>query len=336
MSSLRRISILAVFLLTITVLVALLWLNWAVWSPAGSKRKVVVLIPRGSSTKRVAHLLAKSGVIRSPLGFILLARWQHKSESLKSGAYELSPSMTPSAILRKIVAGDVCAKWVTFPEGFMTSQIAERLQSEGLANMDRFYRLARTCGTDFHTNFPHPGNDLEGYLFPDTYLISIGSSEESIIQNMLDNFGKRIAELMPEINARKKSLHDIIILASLIEREARVRKDRPLISAVLWNRLAKGMRLECDATVLYAIGRHKRRVLYRDLEIDSPYNTYRYPGLPPGPIANPGLASIKAAIHPANVDYLYYVARKDGSHIFSRTLEEHNRAIQIARGGTSK
>ncbi|MCL6518589.1 MAG: endolytic transglycosylase MltG [Armatimonadetes bacterium] len=336
MSNLRRVSLLAVFLLAIVALGVLLWLSWGVWTPAGRDRKVMVLIPNGYSTKKIARLLAKSGVIRSSSGFILLALWQHKSESLKPGAYELSPAMTPSKILRKIAAGDVSAKWVTFPEGFTTSQIAERLHAEGLVNMDRFYSLARTRGSDFTTSFPHPGDDLEGYLFPDTYLISIGSSEESIIQEMLDNFGKRIADLMPEIATSGMSLHEIVILASLIEREARISKDRPLISAVLRNRLSKGMHLECDATILYALGRHKSRLFYRDLGIDSPYNTYRYPGLPPGPIANPGLASIKAALHPANVDYLYYVAKRDGSHIFSRTLDEHNRAKQIARGGTGR
>jgi len=296
--------------------------------PAGPDRQVVVRIPVGTSATSIARLLHGAGVVRSAAGFAILAQFRGCSRALKPGAYKLSPAMTPSEIMEKIAHGEVFARWVTFPEGFTVWQIAQRLESEGLANASRFFKLAHAQGKLFKTDFPHPGDNLEGYLFPDTYLIPVGAKEESIIRMMLDTFHARVS---PLIAGKNVDLHKIVTLASLIEREARVPKDRPLISAVLRNRLARGMRLECDATVLYALGRHKNRVLYDDLKVDSPYNTYVYPGLPPGPIANPGLASIKAALYPAKVDYLYYTARADGSHIFTRTLKDHLEATRFAR-----
>jgi UPF0755 protein len=188
-----------------------------------------------------------------------------------------------------------------------------------------------------------PSQSLEGYLFPNTYLIVLDSNPKMIVGQMLQAFKSQVAEPLSSdvvetagndgAQARSRALYQAVVVASMIEREAKVEKDRPLISAVIWNRLRKGMKLEVDATVQYALGEHRGRLFYSDLAVISPYNTYRNPGLPPGPISNPGLASIKAALHPANVDYLYYVARPDGSHVFSHTLEEHNAAkARIRRG----
>lgn len=302
--------------------------------PVGGNSKKVVRIPSGTSASEVGGILKADGIIRSAFGFRLLARVTGKGTNLKPGAYELSPAMSPLAVINKIAKGDVCAKWVTVPEGFTILQIAERLGAEGLVESDAFLNRATQNGASYRTSFPHPADNLEGYLFPDTYLIPTGESADEIIQDMLNCFERRVAKpLADDLAKSDMSLHQIITLASLIEREARVPKDRPLISAVLRNRLREGMRLQVDATVLYALGRHKDRVLYKDLAVDSPYNTYKNPGLPPGPIANPGLASIKAALYPAQADYLYYVARHDGSHIFSRTFAEHQRARQIAQRG---
>jgi UPF0755 protein len=310
------------------------WMARSILTPLGGSATVYVMVPRGSSAGSVSRLLAERGVIRSPLGFRLLARVTGKTSRLKPGAYKFSTSMTPMQVLDRIAKGEVTARWVTFPEGFTVRQIADRLAAGGLANKEKFLELALGQGSSFRTNFDHPGNSLEGYLFPDTYLIPSGASESVIISEMLKCFERKVAVPYSTDIARSGwTLHDVLTLASLIEREARVSKDRPLISGVLRNRLGKGMRLECDATVLYALGEHKDRVLYRDLEVDSPYNTYRYAGLPPGPIANPGLNCIEAALHPAQSDYLYYVARPNGSHIFTRTLEEHNRARLAVRGG---
>lgn len=321
-----RLSIILIFA------VILWWIVSAMLLPKGGAGKMSVQIPRGSSAEQIGHILSEKNVIRSAFGFRLLARLTRSSAGLKPGEYELEPSMSPLDIIRKIRKGETSARWVTFPEGFTVQQIAEHLAAEGFANEERFMEMARHGGRQFHTGFSHPGENLEGYLFPDTYMIPSGTSEEAIIGLMLKCFENKAA--IPYASDAAKSgmsLQEIVTLASLIEREARIPKDRPLISAVLHNRLRMKMRLDIDATVLYALGKHKTRVLYRDLEVDSPYNTYRNAGLPPGPIANPGLDSIKAALHPAAVDYLYYVARKDGSHIFSRTLAEHEHAKSIAR-----
>ena len=317
-------------------IVALLLLAWwtarIIMLPLGGNATVYVMVPTGSSASSVSRLLAERGAIRSSFGFRLLARVTGKTSQLKPGAYEFSVPMTPMQVLDRIAKGEVSARWVTFPEGFTVRQIADRLAADGLANKEKFLELALYQGSSFRTSFDHPGNSLEGFLFPDTYLIPSRAPEDVIIRDMLKCFERKVAVPYSTDIARSGwTLRDIVTLASLIEREARAPKDRPLISSVLRNRLGKGMRLECDATVLYALGEHKDRVLYRDLEIDSPYNTYLNAGLPPGPIASPGLSCIDAALHPARSDCLFYVARPDGSHIFTRTLEEHNRARQAVR-----
>jgi UPF0755 protein len=319
-------------ILVVLLVVGILFSVHAVVLPAGGSRTVFVNIPKGASACAIADLLARHGAIRSAFGFKILAFITGESRKLKPGGYRLNTSMSPAKILSKIANGEVYAKWVTFPEGFTIRQIGERLEACGLGKAARFSQLAHRHASAFQTSFPLPSNSLEGYLFPDTYLIPIGASEESVIRAMLTAFENKVVKPMAdEIAASGMSLHQIITLASLIEREAKIPADRPLISAVLRNRLRSNMPLQCDATVLYALGEHKSRVLYKYLKINSPYNTYLYPGLPPGPIANPGLASIKAALYPANVDYMYYVARPDGSHIFSRTFEEHQRAIKLVR-----
>ena len=319
-------------LLLLTVLALLVLAAW--WTagsmvlPLGGKGFQIVDIPKGASAGRIGRILAEHKIIKSAVGFDLLARITGKSSELKPGAYRLSPSMPPGKIMDTIVKGEVCARWITIPEGFTVRQIAERLAAKGLVNEDRFLYLASN-GRYFNVGFPHRDN-LEGYLFPDTYLIPLGSNEETVIGQMLACFNKKAMGYISS-SQTNMPLDEVVILASMIEREARVPKDRPLVSAVLRNRLNRGMRLEVDATVLYALGRHKTRVLYSDLDVDSPYNTYRNAGLPPGAIANPGLDCIKAALNPAKVDYLYYVAKPDGSHIFSHTLAEHDHAKRIAQ-----
>lgn len=314
------------------VIFAMWWILRIMVMPMGGMDVMTVQIPKGSSANDVARILCDRGIIRSSFGFRILARVTRKSTSLKPGAYRLSPSMSPAAVLDKVASGDVSARWVTFPEGYTIRRMGERLESAGAGDASRFVELASSRFSGTVPGFPLPDTGLEGYLFPDTYLVPIGESEEVVIGEMLACFERKVIKpLGAEIAASDLTLHQIVTLASLIEREARVPEERALISSVLRNRLRKNMRLECDATVLYALGEHKNRVLYRDLEVNSPYNTYRNAGLPPGPIANPGLASIEAALHPAQSDYLFYVARADGSHIFSRTFEEHQRARQTVR-----
>ncbi|MHB1458486.1 MAG: endolytic transglycosylase MltG [Armatimonadota bacterium] len=315
-------------ILVVAAFAFILWTFMIMFVPRGGSGKITVNIPKGSTAGDIGQILAEKGVIRSAFGFKILVRIKHSSSNLKPGAYNLDPSMPPSAVIDKISRGDSVSKWLSIPEGYTIRQIADRIEEEGFGNSSRFYSLAKFQGKSFQTAFSNPGESLEGYLFPDTYLVPIGMSEADIIREMLGCFDRKANKpLADEIRASGMSLHDIVVTASLIEREARVPEDRPLISAVLRNRLKQNMRLGIDATVLYALGKHKDRVLYSDLDVDSPYNTYRNFGLPPGPIANPGIESMKAAIHPADADYVYYVAKPDGSHVFTSTFEEHKQAI---------
>jgi len=274
--------------------------------------------------------LEREGLIRRAWIFIHLAKRQGKAASLQAGQYELSPHLTPQEILDRLTAGEVAVRWITFPEGFTLRQMAERWEQEGFGPAAEYLRWATERASEFGVKGLPVGQTLEGYLFPDTYRLPVGASARDLIALQVKRFEEVYADLVKTAQPRL-SRHEIVALASLVEREARTERDRPLIAGVLYNRLERHWRLECDASVLYALGEHKSRVLYRDLRVDSPYNTYRYAGLPPGPIANPGRASLAAALHPAKTEALYYVARPDGSHVFSRTLAEHRRAIAEIR-----
>jgi UPF0755 protein len=241
--------------------------------------------------------------------------------------------MPPRQIAAKMALGETAQGVVTVPEGYTVRQIARRLAEHHLVDEAQFLALAQTGGRSFHLRgWTPPDDNLEGYLFPDTYTVPKGASARDVLQIMLENFARRV--VVPYGAAADRfpgGLPAAVTLASLVEREAEVDADRPLIAAVYRNRLKAGMRLQCDATVQYALPEHKARLFYADLRVDSPYNTYQHAGLPPTPIANPGLPSIEAALHPARVDYLYYVAGPGGRHIFSRTLAGHNQAVAHAR-----
>jgi UPF0755 protein len=255
---------------------------------------------------------------------------------MKAGEYELQPSMALVQIIDKLARGDATAVWFTVPEGYTVDQVADTLAQLGMVDRRRFLNLVQSGSARFDQGLKIPRRSLEGYLFPDSYKFKKGVSERTIVAGMLHNFHSKVAEdLGEDVRSSSLPLDKIVTLASLIEREARVPEDRPLIAAVIYNRMKRHMLLQIDASVLYALGHHKERVLLADLKVNSPYNTYKYPGLPPGPICSPGLASIRAALRPARADYLYYVARADGSHIFSTTLAEHNAAVRRARSGAS-
>ncbi len=309
----------------------------------GSDEPVMVVIAKGANAGKVGVRLHERGLTRYTWVFPLMASVTGESANIKAGAYLLNRDMTVRQMLEKFVKGEVAAVWVTIPEGFTVRQIADRLSDRHLVNKQEFLTVASSDVKEFSDILNIPEQGLEGYLFPSTYLVPVQSSSRAVVEMMLKQFRSEVVDPMSsdiervssDSSAESKSaaLRRVIIVASLIEREARVPKDRELVSAVIWNRLRIGMKLDIDATVQYALGEHRQRLFYRDLEVTSPYNTYRNPGLPPGPIANPGLDSIKAALHPAKVDYLYYVARPDGSHQFSRTLEEHNAAVRRIRDG---
>jgi len=318
-----------------------------VWSnlkplPQGEVKQVT--ISRGMSANSVSKLLEQEGIIRN--GFIFSYYLQFKDEGAKfqAGQYELYPGMDNASIIAKLNAGDVVAEEMvrfTIPEGYTVAQIADKLAAEGIVDRDKFMELAaaeRAWG-DAETVRSLPAeagllHRLEGYLFPETYEMKKGSTEEEIIQRLLVETDRKLGTLpdgwQDALEQSGRSLHEILTVASLVEREVVVDEERPLVAGVIYNRLKEPMRLQIDATVQYALGEQKDRLLHEDLEIDSPYNTYRIDGLPPGPIASPSLASIEAALYPAETDYLFYVTKKDGSqtHLFAKTYSEHQRNIE--------
>ena len=294
---------------------------------------VLVLIPPGKSARQIGEILARKHLIRNPLSFVLASRMDHLSGEMHAGRYLISPAMPPRQMAALMALGETAKNTVTVPEGFTVKQIARRLAGAGLVNEAAFLTLAETQGKTFSVHGWTPPPNLEGYLFPDTYTLPKGATAREIIQQMVENFDVRVVRPYGVAAAKLPGgLPATVTLASLVEREAEVDSDRPLIAAVYRNRLQAGMRLQCDATVQYALPQHKTRLFYADLRVESPYNTYLHAGLPPTPIACPGLPSIKAALHPASVDYLYYVAGPDGRHhIFSRTLAEQDAAIARVR-----
>jgi len=289
----------------------------------------------GMSGHAVAGLLDDAGLIRSRAWFLVAVRWRRDDTKLRPGLYHLRPDMTALQILDALAGGRVADAWITIPEGYTLRQVAQRLETYRLGMAEGLVRETADPG-GLALDFPLPaGASLEGYLFPDTYRVPLRhGAEQTLIRLMLERFDQVVwrGALGGRQPAGALDLHGVITLASLVEAEAKLERERPLIAGVLVNRLKKGMRLQCDATVQYALGDgRKPRLLDADLLTPSPYNTYLHEGLPPGPINSPGLASIRAALHPAQVPYLYYVARADGSHVFSATFQEHQRAIQRVR-----
>lgn len=301
--------------------------RWGLEAPGGGKT-VVLTVPRGASTGWVAEKLYQDGIIRSPLTFRLYARMHNLDKRIVHGTFRLTSDLSVPEVLKFLTGSGRVVKRFTIPEGLTLREIASRLEEQGIVNREEFLREAATGQFDyaFLKEVPPGPNRLEGYLFPDTYRVFAGVSARAVIELMLRRFGEVAGEINLAGKAAEQGLtvHEAVTLASLVEREAKREEERALIAGVLLNRLRCGMLLQVDATVQYALGEHRERILYRDLEVDSPYNTYRITGLPPGPIAAPGRASLLAVLHPRETDYLYYVAKPDGSHAFARTLEEHS------------
>jgi UPF0755 protein len=293
-----------------------------------------VIIAAGDSAWSIARRLEDQGLIRRAWAVVAAARLMRLADRLQHGEYRFAPSQPSLEILRAIARGDRVQHRVTIPEGYTVRQIAAALAAAGLADRERFLDLALRNGHRFArpTLDGLPTTSLEGYLFPDTYLLPRGLDEAAVVERFLDEFDARVGpDVREAARTRGLTLHQLVTIASMVEREARVPDERPIVAGVIYNRLRRGMRLEIDATVLYALGEHRPVVTFADLEVDSPYNTYRRDGLPPGPIANPGTASIAAAAAPAEVPYVYYVLRPDGRHHFSRTYQEHLDAVRRYR-----
>jgi UPF0755 protein len=281
-----------------------------------------VIVARGTPFSGVASQLVSNGVIGNALTFRALARLRHEEADVRAGEYRFPPHQTQSEILKALVTGGAqVAAWVTIPEGFTARQIAERLQSSGIGNADEFLRVferGRLVVDGARTK------SLEGFLFPSTYLVPLGASPAQVADQMTSEFFRVLPK---DAASSARSLHvsvpQAVTVASLVEREAKAEADRPLIASVIYNRLRLGMPLQVDATIEYALPRYKSELSLRDIQVDSPYNTYLHAGLPPTPIANPGLPSLEAALHPSKTADLYYVYCGNGRHAFARTLAEH-------------
>ncbi|MCX5852096.1 MAG: endolytic transglycosylase MltG [Deltaproteobacteria bacterium] len=308
------------------ILFSLFFLDYST-SPAGTgTTEVVMEISPGSSFSRVAQSLENRGVISHRYMFHLLAAMKGAVTSVQAGEYAFAASVTPLEVLERLVKGRVREYRIVIPEGFTVRQIAARLASRHLVDERRFNELA--FSRKFCVTLGIHGESAEGYLFPDTYLFTRSMKEEEMIRCMVKLFRERLP-LRTGAEARRLgcSLAEIITIASIIEKEGGEQAEWPLTSAVLHNRLKKRMKLQSDPTVIYAIRNFDGNLTEEHLKIQSPYNTYVIQGLPPGPICNPGIRSIEAALHPAPVEYLYFVSNNSGGHVFSSTLTEHSRAV---------
>ncbi|MCL6614581.1 MAG: endolytic transglycosylase MltG [Firmicutes bacterium] len=299
----------------------------------GSAETETVEIEYGSGITGIARLLHERGLLRDPMAFRLWAKLTGGERAVKAGSYALTRGMSAPRILALLRRGHEEAIRVTIPEGTSLTQIAAILDKHGVAAAETFLALARDPAFAAEV-VPEAKGTLEGFLFPDTYYFSRAAGAEGAIRMMAARFHQVFTPAMrARAEAMGRSVREIVILASLVEGEAKHAEERPLIASVFYNRLRLGMPLQSCATVQYALGKHKERLLYEDLQVASPYNTYLHAGLPPGPIGSPGLASLQAALHPAKANYLYFVAKPDGTHVFSSTYREHLRAqTAISRG----
>lgn len=298
-------------------------------------RTVEVEIPEGASASQIADLLAEEGVIGSPLAFKLLARFDDRVSRLQAGTYELEGGMSVGEVMEVLSEGPPPPDSfrVTIPEGWTVEQILERLAEAGPFDVDELEAALEAMTPPEWVpvdELPPEAVVFEGLLFPDTYDFLADASAEEVLSRLVAETEKALDEVTPP---EGMSRYDVLTIASLVEREARISDDQPLISSVIHNRLAEGMRLQVDATVLYARGEHTDRVLFEDLEVESPWNTYLHDGLPPTPVASPGRGAIRAAADPPDSGYLYYVVEDidTGAHAFAETPEEHNRNVQEFR-----
>jgi len=286
----------------------------------------IVFIPPGTPFNRIAELLKQEGLIYSKWGFTLEAFRLGLLDRLKAGEYEIDPRMSPAEILRLLAEGRVVTYLVTVPEGYNLWQIAPLLQKVHICDPEEFFAIVRN--REFLKEMGIPGETAEGFLFPDTYAYYRGLSCRAMITKMIERFWEVWQEFAPRAKERGLSVLEVVTLASIVEKEALDPRERPLIAGVFWNRLKRDMPLQADPTVRYAVKKFRSRLRKRDLRVRNPYNTYVYRGLPPGPICSPGKDSIRAVLWPAETDYLYFVAKGDGTHYFSRTLREHWQAVQ--------
>ena len=297
--------------------------------PYGASKRVI--IPRGATFAEAADSLSRANLVGWRKMFRLYARVTGGDRHIKPGTYLLRHGTPWKDIISALHGGHGLVNTITIPEGYTISQITPLLARTLKVPVESVQAAVRDTALLARLDVPNP--TLEGYLFPDTYAFPLGTTASQAVREMVYDFERR---WKPDWDAKAADLkinrNDLVTMASIVEREARVPEERPVIAAVYYNRLRKGMLLQADPTVQYALGHHVGRVLYKDLAVASPYNTYIHKGLPPGPVASPGVASLAAAANPANVPYLYFVASRDGHHEFRMTLQEHTSAIREVRG----
>jgi UPF0755 protein len=325
----------AILVLTVLILFAAATAAWQVYTRVvepfrgyAAEEQFIEIAP-GSSTRAIGQVLVDGGVVRDSLVF-RIALWRSgAARRLKAGEYRFDRPMTSAEVVDRISRGDVYLRAITFPEGLTIREMAHIYEAQGFGPSAGFLAAAADVGQI--ADLDPAARDLEGYLFPETYALPRRGTATLLVKMMVTRLEQVFSpELRQEAAARGLSVREVVTLASIVEKEAARTDERPLVAAVCLRRLRIGMALQSDPTVIYGLtraGRYNGNLTRENLQFDSPYNTYRHAGLPPGPIAAPGRASIEAVVRPAEVDYLYFVSRNDGSHVFARTLDEHNRNV---------
>jgi len=285
------------------------------------------VIPDGSTFQFVAALLEREGLIKSRSVFVLIGKSQSADRKVQAGEYELNPGMTPAEILSKLLNGEVLLHPLTIPEGLTITQIADVVSQQGLTDHVEFIRLAKD--RTFVASLGIKAETLEGYLYPDTYRFPRPIEAREVLVAMVEQLRQAVGpDLLARMQELKMTIHEVLTLASVIEKETGAGGERQEISAVFHSRLKKHIPLQSDPTVIYGLPAFDGNLHKKDLSSPSPYNTYRVQGLPPGPIANPGIQAIRATLYPSDSRSLYFVSRNDGTHQFSATLIEHNKAVE--------
>lgn len=312
--------------ISLLIIISLFLLSFAVRPINDQSFHTTVYIPRGASFLEIVDILDQAGMVKHRPLFILLTVFKGVSGSIKAGEYDLATSLSPNAIISKLYKGEIKIREVPIPEDFTLKQIADRLVAEELVSEDSF--LGVTTDPVFLMSLKIDALSAEGYLYPDTYHFNRGMTTQEIVRTMVNRFWEKVT---PEMITRAKQLGmtttEFVTMASLIGKETGHQEEKARISAVFHNRLKRGMKLQSDPTAVYRLDIYRNIVKRRDLDNDTPYNTYKIRGLPPGPIANPGIDSLQAALHPASVHDLYFVSKNDGTHIFSSDLAAHAQAV---------
>jgi len=304
-----------------------LWYVSYLRTPAAGTGEVVVTIPRGVGVRGIGTLLATNGVLSNDIRYLLFVSLSGNSARLKAGEYSIPRGLTPPEVLRLLVEGTTLRHHVTVPEGLDASQVADLFARDGWVRKERFLDLSRDPAFVAGLGLDVPS--LEGYLFPETYTLVRNEVDEKIVlKAMVDHFRQIWDELAVPERVHGLTRHQLVILASIVEKETGAAEERPLIARVFLNRLERKMRLQSDPTVIYGMAHFNGNITKRDLRQETPYNTYVIPALPAGPICNPGRAALEAVVHPVDSKALYFVSRNDGTHIFSTNLQDHNRAVQ--------